>query len=169
MCEKGGACSPRRRGLLPKPDREKRSDLDIAKAFPIGSVYRRSCDAHLQRKRKISMSSLMTPLAYLGGAIFLSAFIWKSYDFFKEAWSDAKANQFPPRKCLQVALAHTALLWLLVLGSFAVLGITTLKADSLLIGLIVMAVWVVGLIVLLMKLGNTMPVKAKDHKDRQQR
>ena len=49
------------------------------------------------------------------------------------------------------------------------LGITTLKADSLLIGLIVMAVWVVGLIVLLMKLGNTMPVKAKDHKDRQQR
>jgi len=47
------------------------------------------------------MSSSMTPLAYLGGAIF------------------------------QVARAHTALLWRLILGSFAVLGITTLKADSL--------------------------------------
>jgi hypothetical protein len=113
------------------------------------------------------MGSMMTPLAYLGGAIFLIAFIWKSYDFFKEAWNDAKANDFPPPKCLQVALAHTALLWLLILGSFAVLGITTLKADSLLIGLIVMAVWVVGLIVVFIKLSNTMPVKAKDRKDDQ--
>ena len=113
------------------------------------------------------MSSLMTPLAYLGGAIFLIAFVWKSFDFFKEAWHDAKANQFPPRKCFQVALTHTALLWLLILGSFAVLGLTTLKADSLLIGLIVMAVWVVGLIVLLMKLSNSMPVKAKDRKEGQ--
>jgi TRAP-type C4-dicarboxylate transport system permease small subunit len=113
------------------------------------------------------MNNLMTPLAYLGGAIFLIAFIWKSYDFFKEAWNDAKANQFPPRKCFQAAMAHTTLLWLLILGSFAVLGITTLKADSLLIGLIVMAVWVIGMIVLLMKLSNTMPVKAKDRKDGQ--
>jgi hypothetical protein len=114
------------------------------------------------------MNSLMTPLAYLGGAIFLIAFVWKSFDFFKEAWNDAKANRFPPRKCFQVALAHTILLWLLILGSFAVLGITTLKADSLLIGLIVMAVWVVGLIGLLIKLSNSMPVKAKDSKDGQQ-
>jgi len=112
------------------------------------------------------MNSLMTPLAYLGGAIFLIAFFWKSFDFFKEAWNDAKANRFPPRKCFQVALAYTALLWLLILGSFGVLGVTTLKTDSLLIGLMVMAVWVVALIVLLMKLGNSMPVKAKA-KDRQ--
>lgn len=111
------------------------------------------------------MSNMMTPLAYLGGAIFLVAFIWKSRDFFMEAWNDAKANQFAPRKCLQIALAHTSLLWLLILGSFAVLGITTLKADSLLVGLVVMAVWVVSLMVLLMKLSNTMPVKAKDPKD----
>jgi hypothetical protein len=113
---------------------------------------------------RIAMSSMMTPLAYLGGAIFLIAFIWKSRDFFMEAWNDAKANQFPPRKCLQIALAHTSLLWLLILGSFAVLGITTMKADSLLIGLVVMAVWVVSLMVLLMKLSNTMPLKAKDPK-----
>jgi hypothetical protein len=113
------------------------------------------------------MSSTMTSLAYLGGAIFLIAFVWKSYDFFKEAWNDAKANEFPPRKCFQVALAQTALLWLLILGSFAVLGITALKADSLLIGLVAMAVWVVVLIVLLMKLSNTMPIKAKDHKNDQ--
>ena len=142
-----------------------RSDLDIPKAFHIGSAHRRYRDDHLKRKRKISMDSLMTPLAYLGGFIFLIAFIWKSGDFFREAWNDAKANRFPPRKCLQVALAHTTLLWLLVLGSFAVLGITTLKADSLLVGLIVMAVWVVSLILLLIKLSNTMPVKAKDIKD----
>ena len=107
----------------------------------------------------------MTPLAYIGGAIFLIAFIWKSYDFFKEAWKDAQANRFPPRKCFQIALAHTILLWLLILGSFAVLGITTLKADSLLIGLFVMAVWVVALILLIMKLGNSMPIKAKDRQD----
>ena len=113
------------------------------------------------------MGSMMTPIAYLGGAIFLIAFIWKSYDIFKEAWNDAKVNEFPPRKCLQVALAHTALIWLLILGSFAVLGLTMLKTDSLLIGLIVMAVWVVGLIVVLMKLSNTMPVKAKDRKNDQ--
>jgi len=110
------------------------------------------------------MNSLMSPLAYLGGAIFLIAFFWKSRDFFKEAWNDAQANQFPPGKCLQIALAHTALLWLLILGSFAVLGFVTLKADSLLIGLIVMAVWVVAVIVLLIHLANTMPIKAKDLK-----
>ena len=110
------------------------------------------------------MDSLMPLLAYLGGAIFLIAFIWKSHDFFKEAWNDARANQFPPGKCFRIALAHTTLLWMLILGSFAVLGIAALKADSLLIGLIVMAVWVVAVIVLLMNLANTMPIKAKDRK-----
>ena len=110
------------------------------------------------------MNSSTPLIAYLGGAIFLIAFIWKSRDFFKEAWNDAKANQFPPGKCFQIALSYTTLLWLLILGSFAVLGIVTLKADSLLIGLIVMAVWVVALIVLLMHLANTMPIKAKDLK-----
>jgi len=113
------------------------------------------------------MNSLMIPLAYLGGTLFLIAFFWKSFDFFKEAWNDAKANRFPPRKCLRVALAHTALLWLLILGSFVLLGITTFKTGSLLIGLMVMAVWVVTLIVLLMKLGNSMPVKARDLQDDQ--
>ena len=110
------------------------------------------------------MNSLMPLLAYLGGAIFLIAFIWKSHDFFKEAWNDAKASQFPPGKCFRIALAHTTLLWMLILGSFAVLGISALKADSLLIGLFVMAVWVVAVIVLLMNLSNTMPIKAKDLK-----
>ena len=114
------------------------------------------------------MSSLMTPLAYLGGAIFLIAFIWKSYDFFKEAWMDARANRFPPRKCFQIALAHTTLLWLLILGSFAVFGITTMKSGSFLIGLLVMAVWVVVLILLIMKLGNRMPVRARDRQDDRQ-
>ena len=148
-------------------DQGKRLSLDISGTFHIGSISIRHCNQHLQSENKISMRSLMTPLAYLGGAIFLIAFIWKSYDFFKEAWNDAKANRFPPRKCFQIALAHTTLLWLLILGSFAVLGITTLKADSLLIGLIVMAVWGVGLILLIMKLGNTMPVKARKPKNGQ--
>ena len=110
------------------------------------------------------MNSSTPLIAYLGGAIFLIAFIWKSRDFFKEAWNDARANQFPPGKCFQIAVAHTVLLWLLILGSFILLGIATLKADSLLIGLIVMAVWVVALIVLIMRLSNAMPVKAKDRK-----
>ena len=114
------------------------------------------------------MSSLMTPLAYLAGAIFLIAFSWKSYDFFKEARKDAQAKRFPPRKCFRIALAHTTLLWLLILGSFAVFGITTMASDSFLIGRLVMAVWVVALILLIMKLGNRMPVRARDrHDDRQ--
>ena len=108
------------------------------------------------------MSSLATTIAYFGGAIFLIAFVWKSRDFFKEAWADARANQFPPRKCLLIALAHTTLLWLLIIGSFVVFGIVTVKADSLLIGFLVMGVFAVVLIALLIRLTNSMPVKAKD-------
>lgn len=108
------------------------------------------------------MSPLAKAFAYFGGAIFLIAFVWKSRDFFKEAWNDAQANHFPPRKCLLVALAQTTLLWLLILGSFLVFGIVTVKADSLLIGFLVMGGFAVVLIVLLIKLTNSMPIKAKD-------
>ena len=106
--------------------------------------------------------SVATTMAWIGGAIFLIAFVWKSRDFFKEAWNDAKANQFPPRKCLLTALAHTTLLWLLIIGSFIVFGVVTVKTDSLVIGLLAMGIFAVVLIALLIKLTNTMPVKAKD-------
>ena len=107
-------------------------------------------------------ASVATIIAWIGGALFLIAFVWKSHDFFKEAWNDAKASGFPPRKCLLTALAHTTLLWLLIIGSFVVFGVVTVKTDSLLIGLLTMGVFAVVLIALLIKLTNTMPVKAKD-------
>lgn len=107
-------------------------------------------------------SSVATTMAWIGGTIFLVAFVWKSRDFFREAWNDAKANQFPPRKCLLAALAHTTLLWLLIIGSFIVFGAVTVKTDSLLVGLLTMGVFAVVLIALLIKLTNTMPVKARD-------
>ena len=107
-------------------------------------------------------ASVATIIAWIGGGFFLIAFVWKSRDFFREAWNDAKANQFPPRKCLLTALAHTTLLWLLIIGSFVVFGVVTVKTDSLLIGLLVMGVFAVVLIALLIKLTNTMPIKAKD-------
>ena len=108
------------------------------------------------------MSPLATTLAYIGGAIFVVLFVWKSRDFYKEAWADAQANQFPPRKCLHVAIAHTTLRWLLLIGSFVVLAIVSFKAESLAIGLGVMAVWATSLIVLIIKITRSMPIKAKD-------
>jgi hypothetical protein len=108
------------------------------------------------------MSSVATALAYFGGAIFLIAFLWKSRDFFREAWMDAQANQFPPRKCLLLALAHTTLVWLLIIGSFVIFGIATVKYDSLLMGFLIMGVFVVVVIALLIKLTNSMPIKARD-------
>jgi|GEM_PF-2480201 len=111
------------------------------------------------------MSTIATVFAFIGGAIFLILFVWKSRDFYKEAWRNAEANQFPPRKCLFIAIAYTALLWLLILGSFVVFGMATIKADSLLAGLVVMAVWVVALILLIMKLSSAMPIKAKGPED----
>ena len=108
------------------------------------------------------MSPLATALAYIGGAIFVVLFVWKSRDFYKEAWADAKANQFPPRKCMHVAIAHTTLRWLLLIGSFVVLAIVSSKAGSLAIGLGVMAVWATSMIVLIIKMTRSMPIKAKD-------
>jgi hypothetical protein len=108
------------------------------------------------------MSPLATTFAFLGGAIFLTLFVWKSRDFFKEAWNDAKANQFPPKKCLYVALAQTTLRWLVLVGSFVVFGATAVKADSLLAGLGVMAIWVIVLIAIIIKITRTMPIKAED-------
>jgi hypothetical protein len=114
------------------------------------------------------MSPAATAVALFGGAIFLIAFVWKSRDFFQEAWKDAQANQFPPRKCLLIALAHTTLLWLLIIGSFVVLGVATLKMKSLLMGFLAMGIFAVVVIVLIIKLTNSMPVKARDlmEKDR---
>lgn len=108
------------------------------------------------------MSSTATIFAYIGGAIFVVLFVWKSRDFYKEVWNDAQANQFPPRKCRQVAIAHTTLRWLLLIGSFVVLAIVAFKADNLAIGLGVMAVWATALIVLIIKITRSMPIKAKD-------
>ena len=108
------------------------------------------------------MSPLATTLAYIGGAIFVVLFIWKSRDFYREAWADARANQFPPRKCRNVAIAHTTLRWLLLIGSFVILAIVSSKAGSLAIGLGVMAVWAMSLIVLIIKITRSMPLKAKD-------
>lgn len=107
------------------------------------------------------MSPAATFLAYTGGAILIILFVWKSRDFYKEAWNDAKANGFPPRKCLCVALAYTTLLWLLIVGSFIVFGITAIKADSLIVGLLTMAVFTVIVIGLIIKMAAGMPVKAK--------
>lgn len=111
------------------------------------------------------MSTIAAVFAFIGGAIFLILFVWKSRDFFQEAWRNAEANRFPPRKCLAIAIAYTALVWLLILGSFVVFGAATIKADSLLAGLVVMAVWVVALILLIMKLSGAMPIKAEAQKD----
>jgi len=110
------------------------------------------------------MSPLATTLAYIGGAIFVVLFVWKSRDFYKEAWADAQANQFPPRKCMHVAIAHTTLRWLLLIGSFVILAIVSSKAGSLAIGLGVMAVWAILMIVLIIKMTRSMPIKAKDLK-----
>ena len=108
------------------------------------------------------MSLIATIFAYLGGAIFVVLFVWKSRDFYKEALNDARANKLPPQKCITVAITYTTLLWLLILGSFVVLGVTAVKADSLLAGLAVMAVWVVILIAIIIKITRMMPVKARD-------
>jgi hypothetical protein len=108
------------------------------------------------------MSPAATIFAYIGGAIFIVLFVWKSRDFYKEAWNDAQANHFPPRKCRQVAIVHTTLRWLLLVGSFVVLAIVSHKAGSLAIGLGVMAVWATSLIVLIIKITRSMPIKAKD-------
>ena len=75
------------------------------------------------------MSPIATIFAYLGGAIFVVLFIWKSRDFYKEALNDARANKLPPQKCITVAITYTTLLWLLILGSFVVLGVTAIKAG----------------------------------------
>ena len=111
------------------------------------------------------MSPIATILAYLGGAIFVVLFVWKSRDFYKEALNDARANQLPPPKCITMAIAYTALLWLLILGSFVVLGVITVKANSLLAGLVVMAVWVVILIAIIIRITRLMPFKARDLKN----
>jgi len=108
------------------------------------------------------MSPFATTLAYIGGAIFVVLFVWKSRDFYREAWADAQANQFPLRKCRQVAIAHTALRWLLLIGSFIILAIVSLKTDSFAIGLGAMAVWAISMIVLIIKITRSMPIKAKD-------
>jgi len=108
------------------------------------------------------MSPTATIFACIGGAIFIVLFVWKSRDFYKEAFNDAQANQFPPRKCRQVAIAHTTLRWLLLIGSFVILVIVSFKADSLAIGLGVMAVWATSMIVLIIKITRSMPIKAKD-------
>lgn len=108
------------------------------------------------------MSPLATTLAYIGGAIFVVLFVWKSRDFYKEARADAEANQFPPHKCRNVAIAHTTLRWLLLLGSFVVLAIVSFKAGSLAIGLGVMALWACLMIALIIKITRSMPIKAKD-------
>ena len=111
------------------------------------------------------MSPAVKTFAFAGGAIFLILFAWKSRDFFKEAWDNARANEFPPRKCLFIALAYTTLLWLLLLGSFAVFGIISVKADSLAIGLGAMALWVIVIIGSIIKLTRAMPIKARDLSD----
>jgi hypothetical protein len=111
------------------------------------------------------MSPIATIFAYLGGAIFVVLFVWKTRDFYKEALSDARANQLPPQKSVTMAIAYTALLWLLILGSFVVLGVTAHKAGSLLAGLVVMAVWVVILIAIIIKITRMMPIKARDLND----
>lgn len=108
------------------------------------------------------MSPLATTLAYIGGAIFIILFVWKSRDFYKEAWADAHANQFPPGKCRNAAIALTTLRWLLLIGSFIILAIAFLKTDSLPIGLAVMAVWVFAVIALIIRITRSMPIKAKD-------
>ena len=108
------------------------------------------------------MSPFATTLAYIGGAIFVVLFVWKSRDFYKEAWADAQANQFLSQKCRQVAIALTSLRWLLLIGSFVVLAIVSFKAGSLAIGLGVMAVWATSMIVLIIKITRSMPIKAKD-------
>jgi len=114
------------------------------------------------------MSSTATLFAWFGGAIFVVLFVWKSRDFYKEVWHDAQANQFPARKCRQVAIVHTTLRWLLLIGSFVVLAIVTFKTGSLALGLGVMAVWATTLIVFIIKITRSMPIKAKDmgHEDR---
>jgi TRAP-type C4-dicarboxylate transport system permease small subunit len=101
-----------------------------------------------------------TILVYLGSAIFLVLLVWKSRDFFKEAWNDAHANGFPPRKCLYVAIAYTTLLWLLIVGSFIVFGLTAIKTDSLPLGLMTMAVYSVVVIGLIIRMAASMPIKA---------
>jgi hypothetical protein len=108
------------------------------------------------------MSPMIQILAYVGGAIVIILFVWKSRDFFKEAWDDARANQFPPRQCLYIALAHTTLRWLLLIGSFVVFGIISVKADSLVIGLAAMTLWVVVIIGGIIKLTRSMPIKARE-------
>ena len=110
------------------------------------------------------MSTTATVVAYIGGAIFLILFVWKSRDFFNEAWADAKANQLPPKKCLAIAIIQTTLRWLVMIGSFVVFGVTTIKTDSLLAGFLVMAVWVVFLIAIIIKMTRSMPIKAGDSK-----
>ena len=114
------------------------------------------------------MSPIATVFAYLGGAIFVVLFVWKSRDFYKEALNDARANQLPPQKCAIMANAYTTLLWFLILGSFVVFGVTAFKADSLLFGLITMAIWVIVLIGCIIKLTRSMPVKARDLRNDQQ-
>ena len=111
------------------------------------------------------MSPIETIFAYLGGGIFVVLFVWKSRDFYKEALNDARANKLPPQKCITMAIAYTALRWLLILGSFVVLGVTAVKADSLLAGLVVMAVWVVILIAIIIRITRMMPIKARDLKN----
>jgi hypothetical protein len=111
------------------------------------------------------MSPIETIFAYLGGGIFVVLFVWKSRDFYKEALNDARANKLPPQKCITVAITYTTLLWLLILGSFVVLGVTAVKAGSLLLGLMTMAIWVIVLIGCIIKLARSMPVKARDLKN----
>jgi hypothetical protein len=51
-----------------------------------------------------------------------------------------------------------------MIGSFVVFGVTVIKTDSLLIGLIVMAVWVIVLISIIIKITRSMPIKAGELK-----
>ena len=111
------------------------------------------------------MSPIATIFAYLGGVIFVVLFVWKSRDFYKEALNDARANNLPPEKCITMAITYTTLLWLLILGSFFVFGVVAVKAGSLLLGLMTMAIWVIVLIGCIIKLTRSMPVKARDLKN----
>jgi hypothetical protein len=111
------------------------------------------------------MSPIATIFAGLGGVISVVLFVWKSRDFYKEALNDARANKLPPQKCITMAITYTTLLWLLILGSFFVFGVTAVKADSLLFGLMTMAIWVIVLIGCIIKLTRSMPVKARDFKN----
>jgi hypothetical protein len=46
-----------------------------------------------------------------------------------------------------------------------VFGVTAVKADSLLFGLMTMAIWVIVLIGCIIKLTRSMPIKARDFKN----